>query len=86
MHEKAQLYFDGSRQVVRLPDGYRLDGEDIYVRQDAQSGDVILSKRPVSWEEFFAEDVRDVVPEDFMSVDDRAQGEHNPDPFAGDDR
>lgn len=84
MYEKAQLYVEGKRQIVRLPEGYRLDGNEIYVRKDERSGDLILSRRPLSWEEFFAEDVRDIVPEDFMSAEDRAQGVHDRDPFADD--
>ncbi|WP_195763563.1 AbrB/MazE/SpoVT family DNA-binding domain-containing protein [Duganella guangzhouensis] len=75
MYEKAQLYFDGSRQLVHLPEGMMLKGNDIYVRYDTFSGDVILSRRPMSWEEFFKEDVREIVPADFMSPADRNQGE-----------
>ncbi|WP_229260376.1 AbrB/MazE/SpoVT family DNA-binding domain-containing protein [Duganella alba] len=82
---KAQLYFDGSSQVIRLPEGMRLEQREFYVRHDQRSGDLILSNRLMSWEEFFQEDARAYVPADFMSADDRAQGMQARDPFADDD-
>jgi len=41
----------------------------------------IAQRRPDSWESFFALDATADVPPDFMSEDDRAQGEHTRDPF-----
>lgn len=82
MYLKAQLQFDGAVQVIRLPAGIRLEQRELYVRRDSLSGDLILSSRPMSWEEFFQEDARAYVPQDFMSAEDRAQGTHNHDPFA----
>jgi antitoxin VapB len=39
----------------------------VYIRRDPNTGDVILSRRPESWAEFFDLADRSGVPEDFMS-------------------
>jgi antitoxin VapB len=60
---------------------YRFDGKEVYIRRDAATGDVILSRRPESWDDFFALDTTMAVPADFMSETDRNQGAHPGDPF-----
>jgi len=67
MTDKAKLFMDGDNQAVRLPDHYRFDGDEVYIRQDPETGDVILSARPNGWDEFF--DMLDVepMPEDFLA-------------------
>ena len=72
----------GRSQAVRLPPECRLDEKAVYIRRDPATGDVILSRRPASWEGFFARDGTAPVPADFMKATDRKQGEHEPrDPF-----
>ena len=73
MTDKAQLFMDGDNQAVRLPDHYRFDGDEVYIRQDPETGDVILSARPNGWDEFFDMLDKDPMPEDFLA--DRGQGE-----------
>lgn len=84
MSDTAKLFKTGRSQAVRLPQQYRFDGREVYVRRDPRTGDVILSRRPASWEGLFALDGSTEVPADFMDEEDRAQGEHRPDPL--DDR
>ncbi len=79
--DKAKLFITGRSQAVRLPREYRFEGEEVYIRRDENTGDVVLSRRPSSWDEFFALDRSDM-PADFLSRADRNQGEHNRDPFA----
>jgi antitoxin VapB len=58
---------NGRSQAVRLPSEYRFEGSEVYVRRDPSTGDVILSRRPDSWSDFF-ELARTVdVPESFLS-------------------
>jgi antitoxin VapB len=52
---------------VRLPADYRFEGSEVYVRRDAQTGDVILSRRPESWVEFFDLLKTLEIPDDFLS-------------------
>lgn len=52
---------------MRLPSEFRFEGSEVYVRRDPATGDVILSRRPESWKDFFAFLKTVDVPEDFMS-------------------
>ncbi|VVE86066.1 antitoxin [Pandoraea sputorum] len=79
--QTAKIFTTGRSQAVRLPLEYRFDEKEVYIRRDAVTGDVILSRRPDSWEGFFALDATTDVPADFMSEADRNQGEHGRDPF-----
>lgn len=83
MTQTAKVFTTGRSQAVRLPFEYRFDVKEVYIRRDPVTGDVILSRRPDSWEGFFALDATTDVPADFMSEADRNQGEHARDPFAG---
>ena len=40
---------------------------EVFVRQDSSTGDVILSRRPDSWESFFQLADEAEIPEDFMT-------------------
>lgn len=73
MTDKAKLFMDGDSQAVRLPDHYRFDGNEVYIRQDPETGDVILSTRPNGWDEFFDMLDKEPMPEDFLT--DRFQGD-----------
>ena len=67
MPTTAKLFRNGRSQAVRLPAEFRFPGSEVYVRRDPKTGDVILSRRPDSWQDFF--DLVDGldIPEDFMS-------------------
>ena len=80
--QTAKIFTTGRSQAVRLPLEYRFDVKEVYIRRDAVTSDVILSRRPDSWEGLFALDTATEVPADFMSEADRNQGEHARDPFA----
>jgi len=53
MARTAKLFRNGRSQAVRLPSEFRFEGEAVFIRKDAKTGDVILSRRPESWQEFF---------------------------------
>jgi antitoxin VapB len=63
----AKLFRNGRSQAVRLPADFRFAGSEVYIRRDPATGDVILSRRPDSWQDFF--DLVDTldIPDDFMS-------------------
>lgn len=67
MPRTAKLFTNGRSQAVRLPADLRFEGSEVFIRQDPQTGDVILSRRPGSWESFFK--LRDEldIPKDFMA-------------------
>jgi antitoxin VapB len=49
----GKLFKNGRSQAVRLPAEFRFEGKEVFIRKDEKTGDVILSRRPESWEEFF---------------------------------
>jgi len=67
MPRTAKLFRNGRSQAVRLPSEYRFEGSEVYVRRDPATGDVILSRRPESWNDFFALLKISDVPEGFLS-------------------
>ena len=67
MPRSAKLFANGRSQAVRLPAEFRFEGSEVYVRRDPATGDVILSRRPESWKDFFALLKTVKVPEDFLS-------------------
>lgn len=80
MSPVAKVFQNGRSQAVRLPAAFRFDVSEVYVRRDPATGDVILSRYPADWEDFFALVDRLGVPGDFMA--DRTDGPPEPrDPF-----
>ena len=86
MGQVAKLFSNGRSQAVRLPAAFRLDTREVFIRQDAETGDVILSRKPDDWAEFQALLRSTEIPEDFLSEEERAQsasGESERDPLDG---
>ncbi|MGY4828408.1 antitoxin [Sphaerotilaceae bacterium SBD11-9] len=70
----AKLFTNGGSQAVRLPAEFRFEGDEVYIRRDPRTGNVILSARPeLSWMEFMAlRHQLGEMPKDFLT--DRVQG------------
>ena len=83
MTQRAKLFTTGRSQAVRLPMEFRFEGSEVFIRRDPKTGDVVLSRRPDSWEDFFALCKSTEVPANFMDEADRNQGNQSRDPFAG---
>ena len=63
MSEKtAKLFANGRSQAVRLPVPFRFEGDEVYIRKDPETGEVILSAMPNSWDGFFQ--LREACPEE----------------------
>jgi antitoxin VapB len=67
MRHTAKLFMNGRSQAVRLPIKFRFDCKEVYIRKDSETGDVIISKKPESWDDFFELMETINVPEDFMA-------------------
>ncbi len=67
MRQTAKLFMNGRSQAVRLPARYRFDCEEVYIRKDPETGDVILSRKPGGWNSFFEMADSAHVPDDFMA-------------------
>lgn len=84
MPRTAKLFRNGRSQAVRLPASFRFEGDEVFIRRDEATGDVILSAKPSAWDGFFAV-VRGggAAPSDFLGPQERDQTESRGDPFAG---
>ena len=69
---KARVFMSGRSQAVRIPAEFRFSSEEVYVRRDPQSGDLILSQAPATWKEVYAALDSAGFPDDFL--EDRKQG------------
>ena len=67
MKHTAKLFMNGRSQAVRLPVNYRFDCDEVYIRNDPETGDVIISRKPGSWDDFFKLLEAIDVPKDFMA-------------------
>ena len=66
----AKIFPNGGSQAVRLPAEFRFEGSDeVFIRRDVVTGDVILSAKPAgdTWTNFFALRRQARVPDDFMA-------------------
>jgi antitoxin VapB len=71
MHKTAKLFKNGRSQAVRLPSSLRFSSSEVYIRQDPETGDVILSRKPESWDALFALADSADIPPDFLRRHDR---------------
>lgn len=83
MHQVAKVFTNGRSQAVRLPAAFRFTTQEVFVRRDPDSGDVILSSKPEDWEGFFALLPSAEVPSDFLDERERQQGGQERDPCDG---
>lgn len=83
MSQRAKLFRNGRSQAVRLPAAFRFEGEEVFIRRDPRTGDVILSARPTTWDGFF-EALKGVeIPDDFLDPEDRKKTREDRDSFEG---
>ena len=81
MNQVAKLFTNGRSQAVRLPAAFRFDAREVFIRQDRETGDVILSRKPADWDDFFSALKGTDVPVDFLDEKERHQGLQDRDPF-----
>jgi len=67
MRHSAKLFMNGRSQAVRLPVNYRFDCDEVFIRKDPDTGDVVISKKPGSWDDFFKLMETITVPDNFMT-------------------
>jgi antitoxin VapB len=56
---------------LRLPPALRFISSEISIRRDGKTGDVILCRKPGSWDELFARADSVEIPWEFLSQRDR---------------
>ena len=67
MRHTAKLFMNGRSQAVRLPAVFRFDCEAVFIRKDPATGDIILSRKPGSWDDFFKLMETIELPKDFIA-------------------
>ena len=68
MTERAKIFTTGGSQAVRLPKAFRFETGEVFIRRNAQTGEVVLSEKPTSsWLSFYEIVAHTDVPDDFMS-------------------
>jgi antitoxin VapB len=83
MPTSAKLFKTGHSQAVRLPKAFRLEGDEVWIRRNEATGEIILTPKPTrkSIDDFFALLEAEPLPEDFLA--ERPQAEETPrDPLA----
>ena len=50
MLKTAKIFATGRSQAVRLPLEFRFDVAEVFIRQDPNTGDVVLSRKPTDWQ------------------------------------
>lgn len=70
---KTRVFMSGRSQHVTIPAEFRFTTNEVYVRRNPKTGDLILSPVPRSWDEIFAALDKIGVPDDFLSPEERAQ-------------
>jgi len=63
----AKLFTTGRSQAVRLPKQFRFEGSEVFIRRDPNTGEVVLSAKPNSWQEFFNLADQTEIPADFIN-------------------
>lgn len=83
MSQVAKIFTNGRSQAVRLPLAFRFEAKEVFIRQDPITHDIILSRKPTTWDGFFdAIRVADV-PADFLDASEREHGSAKRDPLTG---
>jgi antitoxin VapB len=77
---KAKVFYSGRSQAVRIPAAFRFKTDEVYVRRDPQSGDLILSESPAkTWKEIFKALDDAKFPDDFMEDRDQRPAQERDD-------
>jgi antitoxin VapB len=68
---KAKLFMTGGSQAVCLPAEFRFEGQEVEIRRDTITGEVVLSQPKRSWDDYF-DWVRTLdLPDDFLETSDQ---------------
>ncbi|MFS2159648.1 antitoxin [Pseudomonas sp. Pseusp122] len=84
MSQTAKVFLNGRSQAVRLPAAFRFDSDEVFIRRDPVTGDVILSRKPESWDGFLSLLEGEAIPDDFLGEQERDHAlAASKDPFEG---
>ena len=64
---KTKVFMTGRSQAVRIPLEFRFAADEVYIRRDPQSGDLVLSQASGDWDAVYAALDQAGIPEDFLA-------------------
>jgi antitoxin VapB len=79
--QTAKLFVTGRSQAVRLPAAFRFEGKEVFIREDSETGDVILSRKPDNWNSFIEAIQGLDLPDDVFGTKERQNQSSGRDPF-----
>ena len=82
MLQTAKVFATGRSQAVRLPLEFRFDVAEVFIRRDATTGDVVLSKKPSDWQGLL-DAVASNAQDDALIERRNTSGQTRRDPFEG---
>lgn len=83
MSQSAKIFMNGKSQAVRLPLAYRFDTKEVFIWKDEETGNVVLSRKPDTWDQFFKALENTSIPDDFLNPEERKQTSTNRNPLDG---
>ena len=83
MTQTAKIFTNGRSQAVRLPASYRFNTKEVFIYKDEDTGNIILSKKPTNWDDFFHKFNPTDIPADFLRKTEREEQDQNRDPLEG---
>ena len=66
LEKSTKLFMNGRSQAVRLPASFRFDCEEVKIRRNPISGDVVISPLHKTWDSFLQLVSTTSVPSDFL--------------------
>lgn len=79
--QTAKLFMNGRSQALRLPLAFCFEGDEVYIRRDQKSGDVVIYQKPSGWQGFLDAVANVEVSDCFLSASERKQDLSSRDPF-----
>ena len=78
----VRIFTIGGDQAIRLPASCRFETSEVYVRHDPETGDVILSKHPPTWDGLIDAIHAVQQHDDFLNPAERSPSPATHDPFS----
>ena len=66
LEKSTKLFMNGRSQAVRLPASFRFDCDEVKIRKDPISGNVVISPMRKTWDSFIQLASTTTVPSDFL--------------------
>ena len=66
MSKTAKVFKNGRSQAVRIPAEFRFNSDEVFIRRDHKTGEIILTEKTFTWDDFFERAKTIPEAEDFL--------------------